>query len=74
MNIFQLVTVIYCIGGIPLFFLCMGHIGETLSSTFRFLYWRVFYAMCSNRKKVDIVERNIAFIAWLFGLLGQKKM
>ena len=52
----------------------MGHIGETLSSTFRFLYWRVFCAMCSNRKKVDIVERNIAFIAWSFGLLGQKKM
>ena len=52
----------------------MGHIGETLSSTFRFLYWRVFCAMCSNRKKVDIVERNIAFIAWSFGLSGQKKM
>jgi len=48
----KLVTIIYCIVGIPLFFLCLGHIGETLSRTFRFLYWRVFCAMCSNRKKV----------------------
>jgi len=48
----KLVTIIYSILGIPLFFLCLGHIGETLSRTFRFLYWRVFCVMCNSRKKV----------------------
>ena len=33
--IFQLVTIIYALCGIPLFFLCLGHIGQTLSRTFR---------------------------------------
>jgi len=48
----KLVTIIYSILGIPLFFLCLGHIGETLSRTFRFLYWRVCCVMCTSRKKV----------------------
>merc|ERR1711892_17708 len=48
----KLVTIIYSILGIPLFFLCLGHIGETLSRTFRFLYWRVCCVTCTSRKKV----------------------
>ena len=53
----KLVTIIYALGGIPIFFICLGHIGETLSKTFRFLYWRIFCSMCSNRKKVQTAAK-----------------
>ena len=62
----QLVTIIYSILGIPLFFLCLGHIGETLSRTFRFLYWKVCCVMCTSRKKVLNPCNCIIFMRYTF--------
>ena len=62
----QLVTIIYAILGIPLFFLCLGHIGETLSRTFRFLYWKVCCVMCTSRKKVFNTLNCFIFIIYNF--------
>lgn len=47
----RLVTMLYAIAGIPLMLLCLSNIGDVMAHSFKFIYWKVCYALCIKQKK-----------------------
>ena len=44
-------TMIYAIGGMPLFFLWMAQTGELMANVFKVLYYSVFCGLCRRAKR-----------------------
>eukprot|EP00093_Oithona_nana_P012635 12635.XXX_680196_691581_1 [CDS] Oithona nana genome sequencing. len=47
----KIVTMIYAIGGMPLFFLWMAQTGELMANVFKVLYYSVFCGLCRRAKR-----------------------
>ncbi|KAL7641760.1 UNVERIFIED_CONTAM: hypothetical protein RMT77_007634 [Armadillidium vulgare] len=47
----RMVTIVYSLFGIPLMLLCLNNIGDSMASTFRFTYKRIF--CCKAQKSTD---------------------
>lgn len=47
----RLVTMLYAIAGIPLMLYCLSNIGNVMAHSFKFIYWKLCYALCIKQKK-----------------------
>ena len=46
----RLVTMLYAIAGIPLMLYCLSNIGNVMAHSFKFIYWKLCYALCIKQK------------------------
>ena len=47
----KVVTMLYALGGIPLFLLWVAQTGELMANVFKVLYYRVFCGLCRRAKR-----------------------